>query len=77
MGIKFIYENTSTGSPLRLLITQYCACYLIPSKYAANPSDFPPEMLIDLVTALADRPTTTLRFPRPERDLTRYEVEES
>lgn len=51
--IKYIYNNAAAGSPLRLLVVDYCACFSGSGEYARTPERFPHEMLVDLVTKFA------------------------
>ncbi|KAE9381289.1 hypothetical protein N431DRAFT_505713 [Stipitochalara longipes BDJ] len=50
--IKYVYENTCEGSPLRLLMVDMCASQLAPSEFTRIRQALPDEMLIHLVTLL-------------------------
>ena len=54
--VKYIYENTVIGSPLRSLIVDQCS-YLHHESFALRRpvEDYPKEMLFDLVTVLLRR----------------------
>ncbi|KAH7417490.1 hypothetical protein BKA64DRAFT_636848 [Cadophora sp. MPI-SDFR-AT-0126] len=72
---KEAYEKTSPGSPLRRFLVDDCGWYLVPEWYSKESNAFPSEMLIDLVTKLAD--TVESRTMAPGYDMTRYYVSEA
>jgi hypothetical protein len=70
--INYVYEKTPPDSPLRLLYVGMCAGQLGPHCYRKSPDRYPQEMLIDLVTVLAEH----TKKSRPRVDSSRYDVAE-
>jgi hypothetical protein len=75
--INYVYENTTSGSPLRLFFVDLCAGWFSEKVYLASPSRFPQEMLLDLATVFSRHvnkhdmnPTVNLM------DISRYKVAE-
>ncbi len=52
--LKTIYAGTDAGSPLRRLAVDECAWDMGPNFFKDHASEFPPEMLIDMVIAFKD-----------------------
>lgn len=76
-GFRYFYENTSAGSPLRLLLVDQCAGHLRVTGYAEMQTCFPQEMLIDIMTVMAKAmPANTKRRLQPESPF-KYQVEEN
>jgi len=76
----YIYENTSAGSPLRLLVVDQCAGGLTTTCYAEQPSYFPHEMLIDIVTrysALTHEDKQSLAKLNPDSGFAKFLVQET
>jgi hypothetical protein len=75
--INYVYEKTTSGSPLRLFFVDLCACWLSEKAYLASPSRFPQEMLLDLVTVFSRHVN---RYDMNARvnlmDISRYQVAE-
>ncbi|TVY73304.1 hypothetical protein LSUE1_G005518 [Lachnellula suecica] len=76
--INYLYENTPRGSPLRKYIINMCALYVDEQYYLTNSSEFPKEMLLELVVAFAetvDMDDVKERFTL-DSDWTQFEVAE-
>jgi hypothetical protein len=72
--VKYIYDNTIPGSPLRRLIVDQCSNLQHTSFVARRPvQDYPKEMLFDLVAVLLERRAGEVR---PLVDMTRFYVVE-
>jgi hypothetical protein len=51
----YIYDNTSSSSPLRRVMVVLCAQNVVQKHYPDNLDKFPKEMLLDLVELFAKR----------------------
>ncbi|PVH85664.1 hypothetical protein DL98DRAFT_568007 [Cadophora sp. DSE1049] len=69
------YRKTATDSPLRRYFVDDCGARLGSTLYKELTDRFPPEMLIDLVTALSD--SKVRKAMAPKHDMTRYYVLEN
>jgi hypothetical protein len=74
---NYVYENTSAGSPLRRLILDTCAAFLVSSWYSEHSSQFPKEMLLDLVTMMTKSSSTAFKVEYdPSNRTSQYMVDE-
>ena len=74
-SIVYVYQNTAQESPLRRFLVYACAGHLDPEAYKGIPERFPQEMLIDLVTLMANNTDREKqRVLRPASDMTRFYV---
>ncbi|TVY34854.1 hypothetical protein LSUB1_G005410, partial [Lachnellula subtilissima] len=46
--IRYVYENTCEGSPLRKLLLHQCACYTCHTVFRRKQRQFPKEFFVDL-----------------------------
>lgn len=49
---RYVYEHTDDDSPLRGLFVHFCTWNMDFNEFKVLSSQIPPEMLIDLVTAM-------------------------
>jgi len=74
-SIKYIYSNTSAGSPLRKLLVDQCASSVIRTAFSENPQYYPQEMLIELAGVMRGMITDN-KQPPAIRDMAQFHVNE-
>ena len=74
-SIKYIYSNTSTGSPLRKLLVDQCASSVMRTAYSENPEIYPQEMLIELAGVMRGMIIDN-KQPPAIRDMAQFHVKE-
>jgi hypothetical protein len=74
-NLNYIYSNTTPESQLRRLIVHHCATNLSIGTFSTSGDIFPKEMLLDIITFLANSHPTRSSLAS-KRDMKDYEVKE-
>jgi len=56
LTFEYIWNNTATGSPLRLRVLDWCAHIVNPDSFLKAGAQFPKQLLLELVTQYAGDP---------------------
>jgi len=76
--IPYVYEHTTSNSPLRRFVVDYCASKLKPEKLQKFPQDFPSEMVTDLAIVWANMiPMTKRKVLLKPKNVANYDVPEN
>lgn len=74
VNLRYVYDNTKEGSALRRFFVHQCTYCLEPQVLQLEPQHFPPAMLLEL--AMATRSLLKTRCQMPNKDATKFHVEE-
>ncbi|TVY34856.1 hypothetical protein LSUB1_G005412 [Lachnellula subtilissima] len=75
--LNYVYENTESESPLRMLFLHWCAFNMVESRFKEKPEHFPKEMLLDLAVVQSRAlPKKTGELKSRGRDMMMFKVEE-
>ncbi|TVY35539.1 hypothetical protein LOCC1_G005516 [Lachnellula occidentalis] len=75
--LNYVYENTESESPLRMLFLHWCAFNMVESRFKEKPEHFPKEMLLDLAVMQSRAlPKKTGELKSERRDMMMFKVEE-